>query len=98
MTTLQAYPNSIVTVEQLHAWTGVLLARIYPNLAVLETDARSEAVVQTQIFTAADNSTRLLIRSSLNLDPSVFSDRSKKLWMFANEFGNVVIPSGFLSN
>jgi hypothetical protein len=49
--------------------------------------------MQNSIFTAADDTLRLLIRSSIELDPDYVSDRSKKLWMFAQEFENIAIPA-----
>ena len=91
-------PNSIVTLEQLHAWSGLTLDRINPSLAVLEAENLAQFVMQTGIFSAADNSNRLLIRSSFAVDPNFISDRTKKLWMFAKEFSNVAIPTAFKEN
>lgn len=91
-------PNSIVTLEQHAAWSILALARINPNLAVLETEARAELAVQTGIFRAADETTRLLLRASIELDPAFSSDTSKKLWMFAREFGQTQIPASFTTN
>lgn len=91
-------PNSIVTLEQLAAWCLLTLSRINPTLAVLESDVRSELAVQTGIFTAADESQRLLLRASIKLDPDYTSDRSKKLWMFAEELSNVQVPASFTTN
>jgi len=91
-------PNSIVTLEQLNAWTSLCLARINPTLAVLEAENYSQFVVQSGVFSAADNSNRLVGRTSLELDMNYISDRSKKLWMFVNEFGNVQIPAAFKAN
>lgn len=31
-------PPAIVTVEQVHAWSGLLLTRINPTLAILEAE------------------------------------------------------------
>lgn len=91
-------PNSIVTLEQLHAWSGLTLTRLNPTLAVLESDNFAQYVIQSGIFSAADNTNRLLIRGSIALDPNYVSDRSKKLWMFASEFSNVAIPAAFKEN
>ncbi len=91
-------PNAIVTLEQLHAWSGLTLARINPSLAILEAENFAQYVMQSGIFSAADNSNRLLTRASLELDMNYISDRSKKLWMFANEFSNVSIPAAFKAN
>ncbi|KAM3090541.1 hypothetical protein ACKFKF_34685 [Phormidesmis sp. 146-12] len=91
-------PNSIVTLEQLHAWTSLTLGVLNPTLAVLEAADRAEFVVQTGVYKVADNTNRLLTRASISLDPSFMSDRSKKLWMFAQEFSNIAIPAGFKDN
>jgi hypothetical protein len=91
-------PNAIVTLEQLHAWSGLTLARINPSLAILEAENFAQYVMQSGIFSAADNSNRLLTRASLSLDMNYISDRSKKLWMFVDEFSNVAIPAAFKAN
>jgi hypothetical protein len=91
-------PNAIVTLEQLDAWVGLTIARINPSLAVLEAENYAQFVAQSGIFSAADNSNRLLVRTSLKLDPNYISDRSKKLWMFVEEFSNVAIPAAFKVN
>lgn len=91
-------PNSIVTLEQHIAWAGLTLGRINPTAGVLEAQNRTESVVQTAIFTAADDTTRLLVRASLELDPAFMSNNSKKLWMFVREFSNVAIPAAFTQN
>jgi hypothetical protein len=91
-------PNAIVTLEQLNAWCGLTIARINPSLATLEAENYAQFVAQSGIFSSADNTNRLLIRTSLALDPNYISDRSKKLWMFVNEFSNVAIPAAFKAN
>ena len=91
-------PNAIVTLEQLNAWSNLTLARINPTLAVLESENYSQFVMQSGIFSAADNSNRLVGRASFELDMNYISDRSKKLWMFVNEFSNVQIPAAFKVN
>lgn len=101
MTTLNIaldIPPSIVTLEQLHAWSGLTLTRINPTLAILEAENFSQFVVQSGVFSAADNSNRLLTRASLKLDPNYVSDRSKKLWMFVDEYSNTAIPDAFKVN
>ena len=91
-------PNAIVTYEQLHAWSGLVLTRLNPTLSVLESDNFAQFVMQSGIFSAADNTSRLLIRSSIALQPDYVSDRSKKLWMFASEFSNIAVPASFKEN
>lgn len=91
-------PNSIVTVEQNFLWSALTLGRINPSLQYLETDTIAQYVIQNGIYTAADNSYRFLVRASIPLDPNFMTDKTKKLWMFANEFSSVQIPAAFTTN
>lgn len=91
-------PNSIVTLEQLVVWGIVTLGRVNPTTAVLETDTRAELAVQTGVFSAADETTRFMGRVSIELDPAFMSNRDKKFWMFAEEFGDVQVPAAYTSN
>jgi len=89
---------NIATVEQLHVYTGMLLNRMNPNLRVLETQQDSLFAAEFNIFTISDGTQRVITRTSLALDPTYNSDKTKKLWMFVNELTNTAIPAGFLSN
>lgn len=89
---------NIATVEQLHVYTGMLLNRMNSNLKVLETQDGSVFAAEFNIFTIADGSQRVITRTSLKIDPTYNSDKTKKLWMFVEELTNTAIPAGFLSN
>lgn len=89
---------NIATVEQLHVYTGMLLNRMNPSLRVLETQDGSVFAAEFNIFTIADGSQRVITRTSLEIDPTYSSDKTKKLWMFVNELTNTQVPSAFLSN
>lgn len=89
---------NISTVEQLHVYTGMLLNRLNPTLQVLETQDGSVFAAQFNVFQISDGTQRIITRSSIEIDPSFASDRTKKLWMFAKELSNVQLPPGFLSN
>lgn len=91
-------PTNINTVETMVAWSGLTLAFLNPTLSVLETANNSQRMAQAQIFQAADDTYRLLIRASIPLDAAFISDRTKKLWMFAKEASNLVIPAGYSAN
>lgn len=91
-------PTSIVTVEQLHVWSGLALGFMFPTTKVVETELGAVNCIQSGIFQAADQSTRIFIRTSIELDGSYVQDRTSKLWMKAKELGNVVIPTGYTSN
>lgn len=101
MTTINlatSIPSNIATLEQLHVWTGLSLGYLNPTLAVLESANNPQKSVQTQIFQAADDYNYLLIRSLIRYDPNFVSDRTKKLWMFAQDLSNVALPAGFSAN
>lgn len=91
-------PSNIVTVEQIHAWSGFLLTFVNPNVSVVETPTRAEQLAQSAIFRATDSSLRLLTRTCLPVDESFMHDRQKKSWMYINEASNVVVPVGFTQN
>ena len=91
-------PTNINTVETNLAWAGLLFATLNPTLTVLETVNNPQKVAQAQIFQAADNTYRLLIRATLPLDANFISDRTKKLWMFTQESSNTAIPAAYTAN
>lgn len=91
-------PSQIDLLERHLAWSALALDFLNPTLAVLETPERAEKCVQTSLFQAADNTYRLLVRATLEVDPTYVNDRTKKLWMFVKELNNVAIPTGFTSN
>lgn len=96
--TLANIPNAIVTLEQLVVWNALSLATVNPTLAILEQENLAQLAAQSAIFTAADNSIRMMIRCSIPLDPAFRYDRTKKLWLFANELSNVALPAAYLTN
>jgi hypothetical protein len=90
---------NIATLEQLHLYTGILLNRLHSDLKVIETPGVAVSAAEFNIFTIADGSQRAIIRTSIAVDPTWNSDRSKKTWMFAQRLnGNVQIPASFLAN
>lgn len=98
LTTLAQNLN-ITTVEQLHVYTGFLLNRLTPSLKFNEV--ANEAAIPValfNIFTMPDGTQRIITRTSIAIKPEFLSDRSKKLWMFADELDTSTIPVGFLSN
>jgi hypothetical protein len=57
-----------------------------------------QPVVQASHFNDAANQRRVGFIIYFSVDPSYDSDKSKKLWMFANEFSTTVVPGGFKAN
>ncbi|MEX0271735.1 hypothetical protein AB3R30_21665 [Leptolyngbyaceae cyanobacterium UHCC 1019] len=91
-------PSNINTLERLIAWSGYTLAFVNPTIGVLETPDNAQKVAQAQIFQAADNTYRILIRACLPLSNDYSSDRTVKIWQHTQEVSNVVVPAGFKSN
>lgn len=91
-------PTNINTLEALIAWAGLTYAFTTPTLGANESLNNPQKVAQAQVFQDATNSYRLLIRATLPLDANFVSDRSKKLWMFAQETSNIAIPAAYSAN
>ncbi|UBF28330.1 hypothetical protein K9N68_10865 [Kovacikia minuta CCNUW1] len=90
-------PNSITTLEECAAWSGLALANINPTLQAIEGVGINQNVAQAGIFyVQADNKYRLLVRLSLQVSPDYLIGGSK-LWTYAQEFSNTALPSGFYS-
>lgn len=91
-------PTNVNTVEKLAAWTGLVLARINPTLAVLESDTNGpQKVAQVAFFQASDGSMRLTIRLSVPIDPA-YASFTKKFWENATDLSNTAIPAGYTTN
>lgn len=91
-------PNNIVTMEQIFVWSGLALQFMNPQHKIVETEAGGVNAMQSGMFTAFDGSERIFIRGSIALNPAYKVDRTQKLWMFAEEFGQIVVPTGFTTN
>jgi hypothetical protein len=91
-------PSQIVTVEQLHSWSGLLLANINPALTAIEGAGYSERTSQASIYyIQADNRYRLISRQSIAFSPNYLAGGSK-LWMFAQDLSATAIPAVFRTN
>jgi hypothetical protein len=92
-------PSAVNSLEKLAVWTGLVLGRVNPTLAILEDPGFApERVCQTQIRRVDDGSERCIIRIAVPMDETYKSDISRKLWTFASDISNIVIPTGFKSN
>lgn len=90
-------PNSITTVEMIHAWSGLALRTMYPTLEAVEGVGINERVAQAGVFyVASDNRYRLLVRSSILVTPDHLIG-GQKMWTYAQEFGTTPLPAGFKS-
>lgn len=59
---------TITTAEQVAAWASLVLARVNPSLAVLESSDESTAVAQVAIIRSSTGAPRLVARLSIELD------------------------------
>lgn len=90
-------PNSIQTLEQAAAWSGLALANINPQLQAIEGVGINQQVAQAGIFyVATDNKYRLLVRLSLEVSPDYLFG-GQKMWTYVQPFSTTAIPAGFTS-
>jgi len=88
-------PTNINTLERLIVWGGLALRRVNPVASVLETPgAFAEPVAQTVLLKADDNTIRLVVRASIEIDPA-YAESTLKFWMHARELSNTVLPAAF---
>ena len=88
-------PAQITTLEQLHAWTGLALEEINPDLQVVEGSGAAVSVSDTGIFDVPQTkTTRLISRTSLELNKA-FTYSGKKLWEEIKELSSTALPTGF---
>jgi hypothetical protein len=101
MTTLALtqIPSSITTLEQLHVWSGLALrAANGPKTSVENEGFLPERVAQCPIIETPNDGIRMLTRVCVQFDPAFSSDKTKKLWLFANELTVGTMPTSFTSN
>ncbi|MFM2430715.1 MAG: hypothetical protein RLZZ511_1928 [Cyanobacteriota bacterium] len=92
-------PSDINTVEQVALWCALVLNAVNGQKAVIEAvNTIPEPIAQYNIFQSPNDGLRTLTRLDLPLDPASASDRSKKLWRFANEMTIGAIPAPFTTN
>lgn len=92
-------PNQIVTLEQLTVWA--LLATANLNNAhqfQLADNQPLQPIIQSSHFNDAANQRRAGFIAYLPLDPGYDYDKSKKLWMWANEISTANLSAGFTAN
>lgn len=101
MTTLalSQIPSNINTLEKLHAWSTFALRAVNGPKSVVEAEGfLPERVAQAPLTETPNDGIRLGARVSIQFDPAGFSDKSKKLWEFANELTIGSMPTTFTSN
>jgi hypothetical protein len=101
MTTLALtqIPSNINTLEKLHAWSTLALRAANGPKTIIEAEGfLPERVAQAPLTETPNDGLRLGTRVSIQFDPACFSDKSKKLWEFANELTVGTMPVSFTSN
>jgi len=89
-------PASIVSLEQLDAWTSTILSDLYPTLTAVEDTSQAYRVANSSPFfvTAATPATwRLISRTSIPLSP--IWRRTGKIWQYALDLGPLAIPADY---
>lgn len=98
MTTFTALPSGILTVEQVNLWSVLVLQSVNGSKALIEqTNAYPEEVAYWNMFKSPNDGLRTLGRINLPMDPLLASDRTKKMWMFANELTIGAVPATYLT-
>jgi hypothetical protein len=101
MTTITAasIPSSASsTLERLACWALLALARVNPDLDVLEPEDSSTRAVQASLIIDDTGAPRLVGRISLQLNSDYATDSTSKLWAKTLEFSQTALPTGFTSN
>lgn len=89
-------PAAINTLERYVAHGLVTLNNLFSALTYQELPgALLERVIDMNIVTAADGTTRLIARVSLPLDRAYASSGTGKLWTFVQEYQEAAIPAAF---
>ena len=83
------------TVEQLTAYCGLLMARINPTVAFLETENTSIKACQVTIGRAADGTELLIVRAAIPLTADWDSEKTKPLWQSVGVVSDTVVPPSY---
>ncbi len=91
-------PTNINTVEKLVLWCVLLLQKNNPTKAVLEiANGTPEKVAQVALIKADDETIRVILRASIEVDPA-YAEVTGKFWEKARELSNTAIPASYKTN
>lgn len=91
-------PSNCNTLEKIHAWSGIALARLNPNAKILQNpDASPTRVVDTVLIKADQGGYRFVIQSSLPVRDS-YPESPTKFWENITEVDTVALPTAYKSN
>lgn len=91
-------PNTLQTIEQIHAWSGTILNDLYLSQTAVEDTGTAARVIQQSPFlvTATQSPTwRLVTRSSFVLSSNW--RRQGRLWLNVSPLGSSAVPAEYLS-
>lgn len=86
---------AITTAEQLVAYSGLLIARINPAVAFLESQATSVKAAQVTVGRSADGVELLVIRVAIPLLSDWDADKTKPLWQSVGILSETVVPVAY---
>ena len=90
-------PPSCNTLEKIHAWSGLALARLNPNAKIIQNpDSTATRVVDTVLVKADQGGHRLVTQSSLPVRDS-YPESPAKFWENITEIDTVALPTAYKS-
>jgi hypothetical protein len=93
--TLNQIPSNINTLEKLALWTALTLRSLNGSNAIVEANGLlPEPVAQCPTIESPNNGVRQIVRLNIGLNPNYASDKTKKLWEFAEELTGGALPTG----
>jgi hypothetical protein len=93
--TLNQIPSNINTLEKLALWTALTLRSLNGSNAIVEANGLlPELVAQCPTIETPNNGVRQICRLNIGLNPNYASDKTKKLWEFAEELTGGALPTG----
>jgi len=91
-------PSAIVTVEQLHLWSALVLEACNPKTITIELyNGDPEFVMNIMKLKTPNYGDRLITRGSLPLLAD-YGSVSRKPWLHIDQISNIAIPTAFKSN
>ncbi|NET38619.1 MAG: hypothetical protein F6K19_42610 [Cyanothece sp. SIO1E1] len=93
-------PSNIDTLERMCAWSALAISNLNARLQYQESQGPAGTLNQasTGILQAADGTTRLIVRIAIPLDPAFETDATQKLWQFAGNVTDAVLPDAYKTN
>ncbi|MGL5063450.1 MAG: hypothetical protein ACRC62_26000 [Microcoleus sp.] len=94
-------PTDINRWEELHILSGMVLTRLAGSVQIRESEPNqySSGIIYAAtmpLFTAWDQTLRVAPRVSIEMDPLVWSDTTKKFWKHARNISTAATPAGIL--